>query len=233
MVNMMIEGQTPTAGTAGDVNTPAPSGTPIATPAIEMNTAPSTEAQGFIQWVREDWAAGKMTAAEADAALREINGEGLSQISADRRSESERAYDLAHPIAKVHEIRWPHVPEEDAAAQRTFRNDLNSRFVDAKMPADIATHILKCGQTFQELSKNWTSAGDHALYARSQMAQLESLFGDQLPQKLELGRQIIRSLEAKRPGLVEYLETSGIGNNAGIILQIINHAERLSKRSKP
>jgi hypothetical protein len=224
-----ISGQTP----SGDGYPTNPSAPISATPSIEMNTTPRTEAEGFKAWMREDLAAGLMTREQADQALREIDGTTLSEMAKDSRNEHERAFDLAHPIAEAHQIRWPNVPEEDATAQRTFRNDINARFIDAGMGADIASHILKLGESFQELSKNWTTEGDHALYARAQTAQLESLFGDQLPQKLELGKQMIRNMEAKRPGLVEYLERTGLGNNGGIILQIINHAERLSKRSKP
>jgi hypothetical protein len=229
----MIEGQAPTAGQSStDVNTPAPVA-PATTSSIEVNATPSPEALAFVQWIREDLAAGKMTEAQADQALKEVNGQGLDQLTADKRTGSERAYDEAHPVVKAHDIPWPYAPDQENSPEYSaFRNSINGYFVDAGVTKETAAFILKQADAFGHRSEKWDE-NDHVLFGRSEMAKLECVFGDQLPQKLELARQMVQKLEAKRPGLADWLDTTGLGNDAGVILALANHCARLSTRSQP
>jgi hypothetical protein len=146
-------------------------------------------------------------------------------------SPEERQFDRDFPVAKSHEIQWPHTEEATTPAYNAVRTEVNSRFIDAGMTADTASYIIKEADAFGYRSETWTPE-EHTLYARSEMAKLECVFGDQTAAKIETARKLIQTLEAKRPGLVELLERTGLGNNAAVILQIVNHAERLKARSK-
>jgi hypothetical protein len=227
---MTIEGQTPSAD--GHPTNPSGPVAPSATPSIEIN-APSAEAEGFKQWVRQDLASGKMTPAEADQALREIDGQGLDQLKADTRSECEREYDRAFPVCREDNIPWPHSPDGESMPEfNAFRSQMNCYFVDAGMTKDTAGYILKEADAFGYRSEKWTPE-EHVLVGRAEIAKLESVLGDRLPQQLLLAKQMVQKLESKRPGLVAMLEETGLGNHSGVILALANHCERLSKRSKP
>jgi hypothetical protein len=198
-----------------------------------MNTAPSTEAEGFKEWVRQDLAAGKMTPEQADQALKVIDGQGLDQLKADTRSESERQYDKDFPVCREDNIPWPHSPDGESTPEfNAFRTQINTYFIDAGMTKDTAGYILKEADAFGYRSEKWTPE-EHVLFGRAEIAKLECVLGDQLPQKLQLARQMVQKLESKRPGIVAMLEKTGLGNHSAVVLALANHCERLSKRSKP
>jgi hypothetical protein len=56
------------------------------------------------------------------------------------------------------------------------------------------------------------------------------MLGPAAPQKLALAQQLIRELEAKSPGVANFLEATGAGNAATIVVQVAEHASRLAAR---
>jgi hypothetical protein len=229
---MMIEGQAPTAGQSADA-TPAPSATP-STPAepvagvAELNREQTT----MIGWIREDLAAGKMTQEQADEAIREATGQDPKDILSDKRSDSERAYDLAFPKAAASDIPWPHTEETTTPQYDSFRNQVNGYMVDAGLTKDSAGYILKLADNFGYQSERWSDE-DHVVFGRAEMARLTALWGSQTDARVNMARQMVDKLETARPGLKALLIESGLGNHAGLILELAQHCERLSKRSKP
>jgi hypothetical protein len=68
------------------------------------------------------------------------------------------------------------------------------------------------------------------LWARGQREAIDKMLGAAAPRKLALAQQLIQELEGKRPGVVAFLEASGAGNAASVVVQVAEHATRLAAR---
>jgi hypothetical protein len=206
--------------------------TPVAAApsAAGTNQPLSGEESQMADMILGHMAEGLMSRETADISLQESIGRRLADFENDKRTPEERQFDKDFPAAKSHDIQWPHTEEATTPAYHALRNEVNSRFIDADMTADTASYIIKEADAFGYCSEKWTLE-EHTLYGRSELAKLTCVFGDQTAAKIETARKLIETLEAKRPGLVDLLERTGLGNNAAVILQIVNHAERLAYRN--
>jgi hypothetical protein len=221
-----------TAGQSGGVNMPAPSATP-STPAEPVGVAGlSRDQTQMADMILSDYGNKLMDRETADRSLQESIGKRLADFENDKRTPNERQFDKEFPVALPHQIQWPHTEETTTPAYNAVRNEVNSRFIDAGMTADTASFIIKEAEAFGYRSEKWTPE-EHTLYARTEMAKLTCLLGDATQQKITMAQQFIQKLETKRPGLVALLETTGLGSNSGVILQVIHHLDRLNARSKP
>jgi hypothetical protein len=217
-------------GTAGQVSPNTSTPVAAAPSAAGTNQPLSGEESQMAEMILSDLAKKLMSPETADVSLQESIGKRLSDFAEDTRTPEERQFDKDFPAAKSHEIQWPHTEEATTPAYNAVRNEVNGRFIDAGMTADTASYIIKEADAFGYRSERW-SAEEFTLYARSEMAKLECLFGTQTAAKIETARKLIQTIEAKRPGLVDLLERTGLGSNSGVILQSVNHAERLAYRN--
>jgi hypothetical protein len=214
-----------------DVNTAAPSTTPGE--AVGGSNQPLTgEETQMKDLILGHMAEGLMSRETADVSLQESIGRRLADFENDKRSPTEIAYDKAYPVCREQDIQWPATEETTTPQYSAFRNSINGYFVDAGVTNETAAFILKQADAFGHRSEKW-GENDHVLNGRAELAKLQCVFGDQLPQKLELARQMVQKIEAARPGIVAMLEATGLGNDAGVILALANHCARVSTRSQP
>jgi hypothetical protein len=99
------------------------------------------------------------------------------------------------------------------------------------MTKESAGYILKLADNFGTQSERWTPE-EHVLFGRSEMAKLEALLGNQTGAKIQMAREMVDKVEAANPGFKKFLDDTGLGSHAGLILEVIHHCDRLSKRSK-
>ena len=85
--------------------------------------------------------------------------------------------------------------------------------------------MAKNGAQWQQMT-----APQRELHGRQAQAQIERLFGDKASERIALARQMIHELEAKKPGLIRYLEETGAGNSVALIANLALHGERLKAR---
>ena len=68
-------------------------------------------------------------------------------------------------------------------------------------------------------------------YGQAEFAKLERAYGSDLDAKLQLAAKMIHELDAKQPGLKQFLKTRGIGDSALVASQLIQQAERWAIRN--
>jgi hypothetical protein len=104
-----------------------------------------------------------------------------------------------------------------------------SWLADARFPRELGSFVAKEAAKVAGLVKTM-SPELRELWARGQKESVERILGPAAPRKLALAQQLIRELEAKRPGVAHFLEVSGAGNAAAIVVQVAEHATRLAAR---
>jgi hypothetical protein len=63
-------------------------------------------------------------------------------------------------------------------------------------------------------------------------AELRQIYGDKAPEKIALAQKLVAKAAVKWPGIKDYLERYGTGNDTGVILKVIARAEYLQKQGK-
>ena len=58
------------------------------------------------------------------------------------------------------------------------------------------------------------------------LAELRERWGDQVPAKLAVAKDMIRQAEAKWPGLKNYLDATGLGSDPKLIQELVARSER-------
>ena len=69
-------------------------------------------------------------------------------------------------------------------------------------------------------------------YRITEQSKLDRLWGNQAPGNISLARKLVSEIEAKQPGLVAFLERSGLANNSQVVAQIAAQARRLYSKAK-
>ena len=67
-------------------------------------------------------------------------------------------------------------------------------------------------------------------YGEVECAKLEKVIGRELDAKLRSAGLMVEDLEKQRPGLKHLLKRRGIGDNALVVAQLIQHSERYHAR---
>jgi len=216
------QGTAPAAGPAATAVTPmAGAGQGDFTP---------EQIQQLAAWAVED---GQLTREQANAMLAADGGEPL--IDAPPIGSVAAEIDAAFPPAKPMEFEIPSFAPDDAPLTPEMiefdgraRGWLSTAGFTAGIGSAIAKEIAQVADAWEKMNPT-----ERELWDRGEQAKLDGMWGDQKPAKMELARQLIRELEAKSPGVVELLETTGAGNSAMVAAQLALHAERLAaKRAK-
>jgi hypothetical protein len=69
---------------------------------------------------------------------------------------------------------------------------------------------------------------------RGCQSELRQLWGAEVADKrMELARRLVREIDAKRPGLIDFLEDHpAIANSPRVVMQLALHAERIYARRR-
>jgi hypothetical protein len=132
--------------------------------------------------------------------------------------------------AKPSELRLrQHLPENMTPELRKAEESITGWITEARLPSGIANAIVadiaKSGDKWQTMDDT-----QREIHAQQTRTQLEKLWGDKAPERIALAQRLIRELDARRPGLIRFLDESGAGNSTFLIAQLGMHAERLAAR---
>lgn len=113
---------------------------------------------------------------------------------------------------------------EFAQADGLFRGWLTDLRLDGNAGSSFASLV-------EERAKHWAGLPRWDEARDATEAQLRGIYGTQYEQKVALANQLVGELEAKRPGLVAFLEHSGLQNDALVIYRLVSIAEDLERAS--
>jgi hypothetical protein len=137
---------------------------------------------------------------------------------------------LTELAKKVSEATGRAIGQEEVFAKREWVG----RILESIGPtAALGSDLAEC---FVKVDAHWNSLNESGrqLQIVDTRAQLAQRYGDQLPAKLLLAREMVMDLEKRHPGTVQFIIASGVGNDAGCIARLISQAERLAlKRGIP
>jgi len=104
-----------------------------------------------------------------------------------------------------------------------------SWLADARLPREIGSRIAQEAARSATLLKTMTPEA-REIWTRGQRETIDRTLGAAASQKLALAQRLIQELETKSPGVVAFLEASGAGNAAAVVVQVAEHATRLAAR---
>jgi hypothetical protein len=215
---------------SGDANTPSPA---ASAPSIEMNATPSPEAAFFVQMVTDDYRAGRMTREQADGALKEINGEGISQLEADKRTDSQRQFDAIHEPGQPNDYTFPAYqnPESITAEQTAFDKTARGWLATGLFPKEQGSFIAKEAVRLAKQMDGWDD-WRHENFQKIEMNVLTNIWREDTAKNIAVCQAFIKELDARSAGkLIPFLNASGIGNSSALVIQIFNQANRLAIRN--
>jgi hypothetical protein len=216
------------------IPTPAPA--PATTPAEPVLTGDLTarEAAVMIGWERENLAKGKISPEEATKRFDQL-GATPEQRAGDTRTPAEVELDRASPPAKPGDylIRWKDPLDPTPMSQQDRQADATARgwLADAGFPREIGNSLINRIRQVTQETKGMTESELHA-YRLTELAKLQHVHRDKLPERLAAADDMIDELESQRPGLFNLLGLHGIGKSAMVWQLLINHAPIFHARNK-
>ncbi|MCA3247875.1 MAG: hypothetical protein ING19_01460 [Azospirillum sp.] len=157
---------------------------------------------------------------------------GAESVGTEAPSDPAAEIDKFFPPARPEQYEMPAFaePGEEYGAAHVEADKLARGWLsEARFPREIGSHIAKEAARVAGLVKSMTPE-TRELWAQGQKESVEKMLGPAAPKKLALAQQLIRELEAKNPGVVNFLEATGAGNSAAIVVQVAEHAARLAAR---
>jgi hypothetical protein len=216
---------------------PAPTLTAPTVTTVEPHTHASvseSEAATLAKWAREDLAAKKITAEQAEKIFNELNTP-LEQRQPDTRTDEQKNLDKQFPAAKPEDysIRYGVLGQEPEMTKELRKFDTSARtwMSGAGLPRELGnslvTQISRVTQQTQRMSPD-----ELITYGENEFAKLEKAFGPKLEEKLHSAALMIHDLDLKQPGLKNLLRSKGIGDNALIASMLMQHASVYHARKR-
>jgi len=139
------------------------------------------------------------------------------------------------PAAKLSDFQLPYggvfsgrdPTEADMKADNAVRSWLHG----AELPVTIGNAVAEEADRAMRATPNMTD-GEVTLAMRSCEHDLSRMWGEDVyARRVGLARQMVRELDQRHPGLIEFLEDRPqIANNKYVVMQLCLHAERYYKR---
>lgn len=165
--------------------------------------------------------AGRLTQAQADELLKAdgVTGGGAALAELD-----------GFEAAKPHEYQMPNSTAISTPQQRAADMKFRTWLADARFPKNIGSALA--AEASRVLKQHAAmSEGEKELFKRTEAFQLKKLWGDKFEERRALGLKLLTELDQKQPGVLDFIDTSGLGNSALIISLVHGQAERLLARS--
>ncbi len=213
----------PTTPSTAATPTPTAPATPVFTP--ELNPA---QAETMAGWIKADLAAGKLTPEQAAKSFDELNVP-MDQ-RANTRTDAAKELDDAGfaPAAKPEDylIHWGH---EMNAELKQFDTASRSYLHGAGFTKELGSSLAaKIGRTVQQTAR--MTPDQLAEYGQTEYAKLQKTYGDSLGEKMVAANRMIHAIESRTPGVIQLLQSKGIGDNAIVASMLIGQAELYWKR---
>lgn len=177
---------------------------------------------------------GKISLEDVNKSLTEAGYKPIEDPSAKKSLSQEKIeFDQMFPRAKPEEFTMPKlIGPDDRYTPEIQKFDQTARawLSESRLPKEIGNAVARSiGETAVQFLK--MNEGEREIFARTERAKLDRLWGADAARKIDLAKQLVHELEAKRPGVFWLLETSGAGNSSFVIAQLAVHAERLLARN--
>jgi len=160
-------------------------------------------------------------------------GRTMEQREPDARTDEQKELDAAFPPGKPSDYRIVYgKPGEDVPQTPELKQfDTNARtwMAGAGLPRDLGNTLVTTISRVIERTQKMTPA-ELDSYGEVEYAKLEKVFGRELDAKLRSAGLMVEDLEKQRPGLKHLLKRRGIGDNALVVAQLIQHSERYHAR---
>jgi hypothetical protein len=145
---------------------------------------------------------------------------------------AEEPVEQALPSAQAHEfdlgdLRGDGLPytEADKAADSAIRGWL----ADADLPKGTGTFIASEARKLVPQLQAMTDA-QRDLFQQQERVKLERIWGDGYNTNLTAARSLVQEIEAKRPGIVDFLERSGLGDSSVVIGLLASHGSTRARK---
>jgi hypothetical protein len=137
---------------------------------------------------------------------------------------------LFPPAKKPEEYVMPVLAEGEYGTEvQAFDQQARGWLAEARFPRELGSSIAKAAQG-EALKLETMDGTGRELWAREQRVMLQRLWGNKFEAKQAVARQLVQELEAKSPGLVRFLEETGLTNSATLAAQLALQGERLAAR---
>lgn len=190
----------------------------------------SQEAARMVEWTKNDLLAGKISQAQADEIYREL-GATAEQLAPDTRSPEVKALDAQFTPAKPEDYTIQYGIGQVTLTEPQKQFDANARAwlsgseFDRSLGNSLVTTIGRVGEQTRHMTPEQLEN-----YGATEFEKLRGVYGPKLEEKLNRAGQMIREIEAKRPGLQALLKSRGIGDNAMVASMLIQQSERYFAR---
>ena len=158
--------------------------------------------------------------------------------------------DKAFPKAKLQDFETPraHGEKINIAVDTQIRNVLASGEFSKEVGTEIYRAIYSTANQFEKMrgalekqvsenrldrasaDKRYTA--ERELYAISERLAVERIWKGDTERKMALANQLLGEMEAKNPGLIEYLQRNGASNSSAVVIQLGEHAARLQMKAE-
>lgn len=196
---------------------------------IQHGGGTADQHQQMLQWKVEE---GRLTLEEAN---RMLAGNGIAPIAQPETNPEIIAHDQEFPRASSPtEYRIPPLAEhgkeyseQDHKLNLQIRSWLHYSRFSAEAGSSLAERIGSVAKQTQAMDHV-----DYKVWKIGQERHLQGIYGPDYAKKMALGGQLLSELEKSSPGIVQFLEQSGAGNDALISSIIIHQAEILDRRAE-
>lgn len=214
--------QTPTAPRA-----PAPAAAPTA-PIVSGPHPDLTieQAAKMAEWAKEDLTSGKITEAQAEKIFNDLGTPPEQRIiTEDTRTAEQRMLDQHFPPAKPEEfaIQW-NAPGDTAplsAEVKQFDQTVRGWLTELRLPREHGQAIINI---VSKLAQQKMTPEQVEVYRDAETTRLREVLGDTYDERMELARQMIHEVDSRKPGLKAFLLRNGVGDTAGLVAMLVNHA---------
>ena len=202
------------------------------TPAAAENT-PHPQAVAWKDYADGDLKEGRITAEQHAGIMADLGFSPEAPAAAAPDPVAEHLTAIGFAPAKESELRIrQHIAGPDVtmtAEQRADESTITGWLTESRLPAKIANALV---DTVAKGAKTWAQMdeGQRELSAESARAHLSKMWGDKAGERIALAQALVREIDAKKPGLIQYLDATGGGNSVSLIAHLALHAERLKAR---
>lgn len=176
---------------------------------------------------------GLLTREEVNESLRAGGMSPLSAPVAESKNFAAAEIDKLFPPAKPEEFRIPSIvggdgrfTEEMAKDIGQYRDWLASARLTKETGNAIASEVHNVSTRLEKMNP-----AEREDWVRKQEGIIQKVFKGNTERMLDLAVQLVDEIEAKNPGFKDFLERTGAGDSATVVVQLAMHAETLYDRN--
>jgi hypothetical protein len=144
---------------------------------------------------------------------------------------SEEVVEPALPPAQGHEFDigplrddgLPYTPEDQEAD-----TSIRSWMVEAGLPKGTGNFVIAEAKTLAPKLMAMTDA-ERGIFQQQERVKLQAIWKDDFSKNLRSAREMVKQIEAKRPGIIDFMERSGLGDSSSVIVQL-HHASMTRRK---